>query len=261
MAEFVPGYRRNKENFELMITSNIKQDVATSIKPSPILAVFYPIIVAAKVAVFGITSARFKSDVKKHLHWLREHDFYSLTYTECIDLFNNINENLLRRWYVTLENDFFVMTYLGILKKMLGEEHLQEMLIFPSKATEQVAALASLSKRMSGNGQLWQVVESNNVESFNSELANDPVARTELDTYLHTFGGRFANELKLESIGVDEDTKKLFAVLKAYKNFQPKPHANSMSISVSFFKRIIISRYLKRKRWFCARFNSSSHIN
>src|SRR3990167_9890566 len=149
MAEFVPGYRRNKENFELMITSNIKQDVATSIKPSPILAVFYPIIVAAKVAVFGITSARFKSDVKKHLHWLREHDFYSLTYTECIDLFNNINENLLRRWYVTLENDFFVMTYLGILKKMLGEEHLQEALVFPSKATEQVTALAFLSKKMS----------------------------------------------------------------------------------------------------------------
>lgn len=253
MAEFVPGYRRNKENFELMITSNIKQDVATSIKPSPLFSIFYPLIVGAKVAVFGITSARFKSGVKKHLHWLREHDFDSLTYTECIDLFNDINKNLLRRWYVTLENDFFVMTYLGILKKMLGEEHLQEMLIFPSKATEQVAALASLSKRMSGNGQLWQVVEANNVESFGSELANDPAARAELDAYLHTFGGRFANELKLESVGVDEDTKKLFAVLKAYRNYTPKLTTTRSEPYLPFFKKIIVNIVLSKFKKYAAR--------
>lgn len=253
MAEFVPGYRRNKENFELMITSNIKQDVATSIKPSLLFSMFYPLIVGAKVAVFGITSARFKSSVKKHLHWLREHDFDSLTYTECIDLFNDINKNLLRRWYVTLENDFFVMTYLGILKKMLGEEHLQEMLTFPSKATEQVAALASLSKRMSGNGQLWQVVEANNIESFTSELANDPAARAELDTYLHTFGGRFANELKLESVGVDEDTKKLFAVLKAYRNYIPRLTTAQPEPHLPFSKKIIVSIVLRKFKKYAAR--------
>lgn len=253
MAEFVPGYRRNKENFELMITSNIKKDVATSIKPSFLLAMFYPLIVGAKVAVFGITSARFKSSVKKHLHWLREHDFDSLTYTECIDLFNDINKNLLRRWYVTLENDFFVMTYLGILKKMLGEEHLQEMLIFPSKATEQVAALASLSKRMSGNGQLWQVVEANNIESFTSELANDPAARAELDTYLHTFGGRFANELKLESVGVDEDTRKLFAVLKAYRNYIPRLTTAQPEPNLPFSKKIIVNIVLSKFKKYAAR--------
>src|SRR3990167_50055 len=82
MAEFVPGYRRNKENFELMITSNIREDVATSIKPSPILAVFYPFIVATKLAVYGITTAYFKSSVKKHLSRLRNHDFGRLTYEQ-----------------------------------------------------------------------------------------------------------------------------------------------------------------------------------
>lgn len=253
MAEFVPGYRRNKENFELMITSNIKQDVATSIKPSLLFSMFYPLIVGAKVAVFGITSARFKSSVKKHLHWLREHDFDSLTYTECISLFNDINKNLLRRWYITLENDFFVMTYLGILKKMLGEEHLQEMLIFPSKATEQVAALASLSKRMSENGPLWQVVEANNIESFESELANDPVARAELNTYLHTFGGRFANELKLESVGVDEDTTKLFAVLRAYRGYIQRLTSVLPETHLSLTKKIIVNIVLSKFKKYAAR--------
>lgn len=253
MAEFVPGYRRNKENFELMITSNIKQNLATSLKPSFLLSLFYPIIVGAKIAVFGITSSRFKSSVKKHLHWLREHDFDSLTYSECIDLFNTINENLLRRWYVTLENDFFVMTYLGLLKKVLGEEHLQEMLIFPSKATEQVAALASLSRRMSGNGQLWQTIESNDVGSFNSELTRDAAARTELDAYLHTFGGRFANELKLESVGVDEDTQKLFAVLKAYRDYVPRVTASQPELRVSLYKKVIVAIVLSKFKKYAAR--------
>src|SRR3989344_435135 len=67
MAEFVPGYRRNKGNFELMITSNVKQEVATSIRPPFALTLFYPLIVTAKVAMFGITSSYFKFSVKKHL--------------------------------------------------------------------------------------------------------------------------------------------------------------------------------------------------
>ena len=44
MAEFVPGYGRNKKNFELMITSNIKQEIATVIKPSMTLKILYPAI-------------------------------------------------------------------------------------------------------------------------------------------------------------------------------------------------------------------------
>lgn len=253
MAEFVPGYRRNKDNFELMITSNIKQEVATSIKPSLLLTVFYPLIVAAKVAVYGITAVNFKSSVSKHLRWLRNHDFERLTYAECINLFNNLNKNLLRRWYVTLENDFFVMTYLGILKKMLGEDDLQKVLIFPSKATEQVAALASLSRAMSGVRPLWEAIESDNTETFNAELAKYPKIKITLDDYMHSFGGRFANELKLESIGVDEDAKKLFMVLKAYRNYTPRPTVDSFDPPLPLLKRIIAKIVLRKFKKYASR--------
>ncbi|KKQ58124.1 MAG: Pyruvate phosphate dikinase PEP/pyruvate-binding protein [Candidatus Levybacteria bacterium GW2011_GWB1_41_21] len=253
MAEFLPGYRRNKDNFELMITSNIKQEVAISIKPSIALTVLYPFIVATKAAVFGITSAYFKSNVGKHLRWLRNHDFEHLTYAECINLFNNLNENLLRRWYVTLENDFFVMTYLGILKKMLSEDHLQKALVFPSKATEQVTALAFLSKKMSEAEPLWKAIESDDVETFNRELTHNSKAKIALDGYLHAFGGRFANELKLESIGVDEDTKKLFAVLKAYRNYIPRPTITNFDPPLPLFKKIIAKIVLRKFKKYAAR--------
>ncbi|MDP3697023.1 MAG: PEP/pyruvate-binding domain-containing protein [Candidatus Taylorbacteria bacterium] len=253
MAEFVPGYRRNKNNFELMITSNVKQEVATSIKPSVLLTIFYPLIVAVKVATYGIMAAHFKSSVSKHLRWLRNHDFEHLTYMGCIDLFNNLNENLLRRWYIALENDFFVMTYLGILKKILDEDYLQKALIFPSKATEQVVALAFLSEQLSKIDPLWRAIESDDVETFNSEIAQNPKSKASLDDYLHVFGGRFANELKLESIGVDEDTKRLFAVLKAYRNYIPRSTIPNFDPPLPLFKKIIDKVVLRKFRKYAAR--------
>ncbi len=253
MAEFVPGYRRNKQNFELMITSNVREEVGTAIKPSIVLKIFYPLIVAAKVAVYGITAAYFKSSVKSHLSQLRNHDFERLTYEQCIDLFESLNKRLLRRWYITLENDFFVMTYLGILKKMLGEKDLQQALMFPSKATEQVSALASLSTQMHEHKILWQSIESENVEAFNSEVQRYPKICTVLQEYLHSFGGRFANELKLESIGVDEDSKKLLVVLKAYRGYQSKSAARQIELALPFFKKVAAKIILAKFKKYASR--------
>jgi len=253
MAEFVPGYNRNKKNFELMITSNIKQDVETIIKLSIIFKIFYPLIVSIKVVMFGITSARFKLGVERHLRTLRNREFDRLGYLESITLFENLNKNLLRRWYITLENDFFVMTYLGILKKILEEDILQRVITFPSKATEQVNALASLSKQMSDVNELWQAIESDDVSKFNIELALNKKISSALDLYLHSFGGRFANELKLESIGVDEDTKKLFAVLRAYQNYTPKEHITQSDFTLPFFKKIFVKMVVSKFRKYASR--------
>lgn len=239
MAEFLPGYRRNKQNFELMITSNIKEEVGTALKPSAILTIFYPLIVSAKVVVYGITTAYFKSSVKTQLSQLRTHDFKLLTYEQCIDLFGTLNKKLLRKWYITLENDFFVMTYLGMLTKLVSEKDLQHVLLFPSKATEQVSALSSLSRQMYTQKNLWQTVALGDVKAFTEELQRYPTISTALQEYLHSFGGRFANELKLESIGVDEDATKLLLVLKAYRDYRPKPTATQIAITLPFFRRMI----------------------
>lgn len=240
MAAFVPGYKRNKENFELMITSNIKQDITTSIKPSLIFSLVYPLIVLFKVSIYGFTARRFKSTVTNELRRLRHLSFEELQYSDCINLFETINGNLLRRWYIAVENDFFVMTYLGILKKLLNEQLLQKVIKFPSKSTEQVLALSLLSKKMYEIKDLWHAIETNDVKRFNNELSLYKELENLLKEYLHLFGGRFANELKLESVGVDEDTTKLFSVLKAYRNYKLKTKILSEELKLPFFKKIII---------------------
>ena len=48
MMSFIPGYNRNKENLEVMITSNVKEEVIRDIKPSLFLKITYPFIIIWK---------------------------------------------------------------------------------------------------------------------------------------------------------------------------------------------------------------------
>lgn len=253
MAAFVPGYKRNKANFELMITSNIRQDITAQIHPSWALRISYPFIVATKTVFFSLSSKYFKFKVKKEILRLRGHDFEHLQYKECIRLFNDLHKNLLQRWYVAIENDFFVMTYLGILKKLIKEEALQKIITFRSKATEQVASLATTSKKAKEIKPLWTAILSNNVNIFKEELSRNPSMSKLLKDYLVNFGGRFANELKLESIGVDEDTTKLFSVLKIYSDYEPKLFIPQQKISLPFLKKILAGFILRKFKKYASR--------
>ena len=249
MAEFVPGYRRNKKNFESMITSNIREEIGNIIHPSVIMRLAYPIVVSFKVLTFGITSKLFRSNVIKELNLLRRNVFDKLSYDECVDLFREINGKLLRKWYITIENDFFVMTYLGFLKKMIGEKEIGSVVAFPSKATQQVDALYSLSKKIKGSNVLYKAVQSGDVKTFDKEIINNNGIQTDLYEYMDNFGGRFANELKLESMGIDEDRSKLLSVLKLYSEYESRVGStkqfNPPLIVSGFKKKFVLSKFRK----------------
>lgn len=248
MAQFVPGYKRNKENFETMITSNLRQEVSTTIKPSLLFSFAYPFVVLTKALLFGITDKRFKKYVEKHIKELKKTDFKKMTLEECRDLFELLEGDLLRKWYVTLENDFFVMTYLGILQKLYGDEDLQEILLFKSKATEQVGHLMELSKQMQSVPSLWKSVQARDVRAFNETLDSDPKLKEFYEKYLEKFGGRFANELKLETVGIDEDTEKFMTVLCAYETYTARAdeHGEIKVVRLPFFKNILFRHSLKK---------------
>ena len=246
MAAFVPGYQRNKKNFEVMITSNVREEINVGIKPSLLLKVFYPLLASIKVLFFGITSRYFYFVVQHEIRRLQNYDFTKLNYGKSILLFNELNQSLLHRWYITLENDFFVMTYLGLLKRFVNERELQKLITFKSKATEQVTILSRLSKKVRATPQLWVAVEEGNIEAFNHAIADNDAVRSELNEYLEKFGGRFANELKLESAGIDEDMTKFFSVLKLYSTYEPKLHStHDETITLPLLKKLILKKFKK----------------
>jgi pyruvate,water dikinase len=200
------------------------------------------------VLFFGISAKRFKRYVEKHVKSLRKTDFNKLTLEECKELFNFMEDDLLRKWYVTLENDFFVMTYLGILQKIYPEDNLQEVLIFKSKATEQVGYLRDLSEIMKSKPELWETILKNDAESFQITLLNYPKLRSNYEKYLEMFGGRFANELKLETVGIDEDTKKFMTVLRAYSEYKSNRAEQGYKdvLELPYLKKILFNHSLRK---------------
>ncbi len=243
MAAFAPGYKANKKNFERMITSNIKEEIVTSIKPSLLYRLIYPEILTYKIITYGYNAKRFKLTVRKKMKALNELDFATLSYKECIQLFDRINKDFLNKWYVAVENDFFVMTYLGILSKLLTEQEFQKVLTFKSKATEQVQEIIQLSSEMGKVKLLWNAILKNNEKEFWKQLSLNPKIKRMYKNYSVTFGGRFANELKLESIGADEDITKLFDTLKMYRNFKIE-HSVQREIGITSRKKMLVQLIL-----------------
>ncbi len=255
LAQFVPGYKRNKKNFETMITSNLRKDIETTIVPSGMFTVLYPGIVLAKLLVFGLTTRRFIRYVERHSAQLNDTAIETLSFAECKALFDRLERGLLRKWYVTLENDFFVMTYLGILQHYYPEKQLPALLYFKSKATEQVAYVQQLSKRFKEVPELWRAVQKKDAHAFVSLLRDHPDLNEYYLTYLRLFGGRFANELKLETVGMDEDVTKCMTVLQAYEAYAAPTvaeHAGDV-VPLPYFKRLFCGFALKKFKKYAAR--------
>lgn len=254
MTAFVPGYRRNKNNLEAMITSNVKEEVDISISPSLWLKIFYPIIAGAKILFFGITSRYFKLFVQRKIRRVQKYNFNNLDYKECALLFEELSNGLLHKWYITMENDFLVMTYLGFLRKIVDEETLQKNIIFQSTATKQVSAIADLSQKIKTKPELWDAVKRGDTNEFKRLLLKDIGIERALNKYLVKFGYRFANELKLESVGIEEDITKLFNVLRIYENYKnPGYKAVKISLTLPLYKRVLFFLVLRKFKKYAPR--------
>lgn len=219
MTALVPGYSRNKANFELMISSNIKEPVSFDIRPSALLRLAYPFIALGKVLRFRSIAARFRSAVTADIARLSALKFETLDYAACLELCGELERCFLARWYVTIENDFLVQTYLGLANSLIGEERLPHYLRFTSMATKQTGALARLSSAAQEHKAVWNAVLADDAPAFEQALEGAPAFRAQFEEYLGTFGGRLANELKLETVGLEEDRTKLFGTLRAYRAY------------------------------------------
>ena len=248
MAQFVPGYQRNKSNFELMITSRLSHSIRTTIKPGRLLRFCYPCIVFAKLCVFGHTNRRFERSVQASIAHLRSYDIPLLSIPDCLRLFRQLESGPLRRWYVTLENDFFVMTYLGILQKLIPAAEIQNKIIFESKATEQVAALQTLAHSFKCHADLWQAITTRDSVEYRRLLLVYPATYHLYTEYFSRFSGRFANELKLETRGLDEDVGTFLTVIEAYASYvSPAVQTESGEVTPLSFTRRMSALYVLQK--------------
>jgi len=219
MMAFLPGYDRNKANLEQMISSNVREEVSHTIQPSKWLRFKYPFLVLWKLLWFGKTVRGFERDVKSLLKKAMQQLQLQPDMNDLERVYRELHRRLLSRWHITVENDFLVMTFLGILKhKIKSEEALIARVHFENVSASQVRSLAILGHEVFSDAKRQLLFRERNFEGLWESIKKDRTLADTMERYFDQYGGRFANELKLESPDLQEDNALLFSLLHRYEH-------------------------------------------
>jgi rifampicin phosphotransferase len=175
----------------------------------------------------------FENRFEFHFNRWKQIDFNRLKPHELMNLYFDMEESLLLNWKTPTINDFFVMIFYGLLKKLCTnwcedkDGTLQNDLICgegdilstaPAQMTMDIASTISANKS-------WRVLFQNLTPA---ELAlrvpNDnqltPIWQS-IQTYLQLYGYRRINELKLEEPTLIENPEFIYRTLKNYLSMDP----------------------------------------
>ena len=134
-----------------------------------------------------------------------------------------------QKWYLTIENDTVMMTLYGKLTKSINNNHLEKLLEFPSVSTKQINMLIHLSKSLCQSNKIKSALKNKDVKLFENELEVQADKKRLYEEYLKKFGGRFANELKLETSDINEDFNNFSNLILTYNSLKTEYQATPMS--------------------------------
>ena len=230
MITLYPGYERNKKNFEDMISAksrykfdnDYKENVSTyfKLKYYSALLMRYPF--------FDNEVQEFIAHVQSYNSNFNKIDLKSMSSKELLDLYYKSTKQLLKKWSITVENDFLLMTFFGSLRKFCRKNKLNEVdflsLVSNIKnvvSAEQVDLLKELSDNLKRHKDLYSLSKNKEYDLCLKEIHINNKYRnlkSEINKYLEKYGGRFANELKLESEDLDTNPKFIIKLLVNYSN-------------------------------------------
>lgn len=214
LISFLPGYKYNKEFFEVMLMPVKKmQNIKTGKKQTSFFAKLNT----------GYTAARFiwllfqtNNLSKKFINnYLSNYEKYNsicwdqLSATGIIHTFNKVENNLLKQWAVPILNDFRTMVFHGILKKVFfpknNDLYIQLLSgIYDQTSIEPIRKLGILAQNIKSILDIYKC----NQEKTTKMILNNKKHHLILNyikEYLLKYGGRSPDELKLENPRLGEN--------------------------------------------------------
>lgn len=173
-------------------------------------------------------AAQFDANFDRHYQRWSGLDFRALPPHELARLYREMEDALLWHWRAPIINDFYVMIFYGILKKLCrtwcGDANgsLQNDLLCGEggiESTVPARMLLDLARQVQGDPALRALLFTTPPEAMLAALDAQPehaAFRAALDDYLARYGFRCMNELKLEEPPLKDRPNFLFTVLRNY---------------------------------------------
>lgn len=219
----LPGFSLNKTFMEQMmgVKESLSEDLVLEIKNITSKSKFKDSLDIAKASLGLGKSLLFLDKTVKDFYLrledaLVKKDLDSMSISELIKYYNDLELKLLKKWDAPMVNDLFAMIFYGLLRKLskswCGDENesVQNTLIL-TQGNIISAEPAKLMKEMAKKIRFLSINESN----FNKWViaVNESSVKTEIDSYIERFGDRCLDELKLESVTLSENPKLLYQTL------------------------------------------------
>ncbi|MBU0628437.1 MAG: hypothetical protein KKC75_04555 [Nanoarchaeota archaeon] len=215
MLLLFPGYKRNKHNLEQMIAIRTKADIEEQPRISALFCVKYYIHTLIRYFFFEGTLENFKSHVRDYYSKTSKLHLGEKTLGELLSLYDDFRKELLSRWSVTVDNDFLAMTFFGMLNKSSGNMPQLMADIRNVISAQQVETLYNLSQIFKKT-PLLKLAQKGKYKQCYEQIKEYSELQKGIGDYLSKYGGRFANELKLESEDLDSNPAYIVKLLCLY---------------------------------------------
>ncbi|MES1157417.1 MAG: PEP/pyruvate-binding domain-containing protein [Alphaproteobacteria bacterium] len=236
-----PGFQANRRFMEEMmgVAEALPADLAERIAPRQTnsLARFADqmrfVRVGLGLATHGIrlkrTMARFQQRLDEALSRSNA-EIDALSATDLAAEYRVLEEKLLTRWDAPLINDFLCMIAFGASRKALekwaGAEGLAlhaDVMIGQGDiiSAEPAQMIRAMGARIKGDDVLIARLASGDAVA----VATSPALQSAFDAYIARFGDRCTQELKLESLTLDEDASQVLMAIAAAARAAPATHA------------------------------------
>lgn len=278
----LPGFKSNKEFMETMmgVSEGLSAEIEERTKSHPSWGTFRGKL---RTAVTGFNFLKYhfiiQSVVEDFLTTFhKDYDRYKamplnrMRGDELIQVYMEVERNMLGRWKAPIINDFLCMVHFGLLRKLtlkwFGSEFssLQNDLLAAEgglESAEPTKAMIKLAHMASQHTKLKDIILScdprDGMEAVKqSEYREFYLA---LESYIDKYGFRCMSEMKLEEIDLVTDPSYLFVCLKNYLKAQSLPVEDdtkererraeaerTVGNQLSFWRRIVYTWILKHAR-------------
>lgn len=230
MTALYPGYNKNKKYMENMMGVKLELKEGKAKQKLRLFRIYlrfiHKLLRIKKDSLLFVD--KFERITKDHFN----NSFENYTNKELVDLYRQLEENILDDFTTPITNDMGAMVFLGILNDALKKKKLSDYEGLLSKvlakqgnveSLKQSIALIDLVNYINNDTQLKSYYQNTEIEKIIEELDKDNKINKQIREYIYKYGSRAMEELKLETVTLFQDPRFLIQTIKNYLNMEKIP--------------------------------------
>ena len=230
MTALYPGYNKNKKYMENMMGVKLELKEGKAKQKLRLFRIYlrfiHKLLRIKKDSLLFVD--KFERITKDHFN----NSFENYTNKGLVDLYRQLEENILDDFTTPITNDMGAMVFLGILNDALKKKKLSDYEGLLSKvlakqgnveSLKQSIALIDLVNYINNDTQLKSYYQNTEIEKIIEELDKDNKINKQIKEYMYKYGSRAMEELKLETVTLFQDPRFLIQTIKNYLNMEKIP--------------------------------------